>query len=291
MAEADPARALDRLTRCLACPTARPAAFLLAADLHRTAGDFETAFSVLLRATTLYPLSASLWEARARQALALGRSTAALDAMATAHRLRPEDGRLAAAYRSLLTRFGSGADRRSAEVDALLLEAEGRYELDDIAGAKSTLNEALAKANSMPRRRAKVYLRLGLIALVQGDLDEAKAALQAALSSEHNDRMLTSAIHLARAELGLAKGDYAFALSAAEAAVASRPRDPLNHVNLALARAHLRDFAGAVFALESAVKLGIANQLARTDLERLLDSAPWGGERPRVARLIDEAWR
>ncbi len=234
-------------------------------------------------------MNASLWSALASAEIAVGRPAAALDALGTAARLRPQDERLAAAHRGLVARHGSKEDRTRTEVDALILEASGRFELADTAGAKATLLEALERSRAWPDLRAKVRLRIGLVAMAERKFDEARRALRVARADADDDAMIAAA-DLALAELELAEGNYPEAERAAEAATARRPGDPLGHVNLALARAHLGDTERAIAALGAALSRGLAARLTRRELEGLLVSAPWGANRSRVDAMVADAW-
>ena len=290
LAETSTVAAQTVLSQCLVCPTATPAVYLLAADLHDESNDSAGALRVLRDGTARFPLNATLWEALSRAALGAGHRSTALDAMTTAHHLRPDDRRLAAAYRALMARHGSALERATHQVDALILEASGRYELGDTVGAYSTLNDALERAKDTPSLRAKVRHRLGLLALAQARLDDAAVLLAKAREDAGDDVALRADIDLARAELALARGDYSSAQSAAESTIAGRPTDPLAHVNLALARAHGGDAAGGVEALTAAFRHGLPSRITRNQVVALVASAPWGPDRSRVDALIDQAW-
>lgn len=291
LAESQPARAVEEVERCLSCPSASPSAFLLAADLYGALRDGDSARRVLREGTGRFALNAGLWEALSRHELAADRREAALDAMATAHRLRPEDSRLEAAYLAMLVRFGSPADRAKVTVDALVSEASGQYALGDVLAARATLRKALSKSEGVPVLRASVRLQLGLMALSEQEFEPAEAFLEAARADARTDALLRADIDLARAEWALATGNYPVAEQAAGAAVAVRPTDPLGHVNLALALVHQGAVEKAVAALRSGLDRGLAARLTRSELEQLVAPAPWGPARSEVASLIAQAWR
>ena len=231
-----------------------------------------------------------MWESLSRVELALGRSAEAVDALATATRLRPRDERLAGAYRALIVRHGSDVARATAAVDALILEASGRFELGDIKGAKQTLLAALEKGGRHASLRAKVRLRLGLVSLAQRRLAEGRKALITARTEASGDPALVSDIDLARAELELAARRHAAAEEAASSAVAARPSDPLGHVNLAVALAHRGNTDGAVRALASALEHGLSSRMTRAALVALLADLPFGARRKDVDEMIRREW-
>ena len=231
-----------------------------------------------------------MWESLSRVELALGHSAEAVDALATATRLRPRDERLAGAYRALIVRHGSEAARATAAVDALILEASGRFELGDVEGAKQTLQVALKKGGQHSTLRAKVRLRLGLVSLAQRRLGEGRKALLSARREASGDPALLGDIDLARAELELAARRPAAAEEAASSAVAVRPTDPLGHVNLAVARAHRGNSDGAVKALESALEHGLSSRMTRDALVALLADLPFGPRRKEVDEMIRQEW-
>ena len=292
LAETDLAGAAQALKGCLACPSATPSAYLLAADVHASLDDIEAGRRILSEATGRFPLNAGLWEALARLELSGARPDAALDAMATAYRLRPQDARLEAAYQALRSQHGGDRERAAARVDALILEAAGRYELGDTEGAQATLEAALQASDGDPMLSAKVNLRRGLLFAASNQLDEGFVALDAAArTAPEDDVELRADIGLAQADLALQRGDPATAEAAATRVTTLRPNDPIGHLTRSVALAHVGRAEPAVEALALALQLGLSARMTRPVLETVLASAPWNGVHERVTALIEDAWQ
>ncbi|MEM7677629.1 MAG: hypothetical protein AAF449_16660, partial [Myxococcota bacterium] len=81
LAESDLEAAARALEACLACPSAPPSSFLLAADLHDTLTQSATALSIIRTATERFPRNAAAWEARSRYELAAERPRQAIEAL------------------------------------------------------------------------------------------------------------------------------------------------------------------------------------------------------------------
>ncbi|MEO1334720.1 MAG: hypothetical protein AAFV29_03720 [Myxococcota bacterium] len=289
LAETDVRAATQVLEACLSCSSASPSPFLLAADLYETLDQGPKSLQIIRAATDLFPLNAAVWEARSRYELSTGHPRQAIESLQTAQRLRPDDPRLLGALQAMKARHGTPEDRAGSKVAALMVEAEGRWAIDDSEGAVATLREALQQCGQVADLCARVHLRLGLIALASGDLEDALASLVLA-ATKAEDHILKADVALAQAEVHLARGEYSAARVAAESSVQHRPRDPLGQVNLALAAVYSGEAAAALIALEEAVDLGLARRMSRTDFESLLAPAPWGEHRPQVEVVIAKGW-
>lgn len=289
-AEDEPALALEAVLICLRCPEVTPTAYLLAADLYGDLDDLTAARRLLNEGKERFAGHAALWESASRYAQAVGDVEAALDDLAVAVQLQPTDARLASAYRLLVKRFGSPQAQAKTEVDALLAEADDRYAVGDIDGAKATIDDALATGQRFSSLQAKVRLRRALISIRQNRFDDARSDLDAALVEASADNALAADIQLARAELGLTIEDYGLARTAAEAAIAGRPEDPLAYVNLSLAYVHLGERKPAFQALSTAIDKGLAAHLTRAQMQALVVSAPWAERQPAVDALVYRAW-
>lgn len=185
--------------------------------------------------------------------------------LAQAHRLRPNDQELTRQYEDALARHGTPEDKKEAEVQPLLLEATGRYELDDTRGALEVLKLALGKVNGMPRLRALVHHRLAVVHLGAGQLKEAKQNLEAAMREETRPTDLRAEVLLTYAEVLLSEGKLGEAEKAASSAIEIEPKNPLAHANLAIARSLAGDVKGAIRAFEQAFESGLARRLTLSD--------------------------
>lgn len=263
--EADPAGAAEALRLCLGCPDTPPAAYRLLATLHQDRSKNDEARQILLLGTRRFPSNGELLVALGRLSIGMGRTSEGISWLGQAHRLRPSDEDLADEYKNALARHGTPEDRLEAELSPLLLEATGRYELDDAKGAVDVLQQALKKSKGAPRLRALVHHRLGIVYLAAGQHGPAKEHLEAGLRDEKAPTALRAELLVSYAEVLLSVGKLAEAENAASNAIEIEPSNPLAHANLAIARAMLGDRTGAIEALEDAFEAGLARRLTLDD--------------------------
>ena len=212
-----------------------------------------------------FPSNVDLLRALARVSIQVGRHRDGLRALARAHRLRPSDPELSREYQAVLARHGNSQERLEAELQPLLLEATGRYELDDADGALEVLKIALEKSRGIPGLSAMVHHRLATVQLGAGRLQEARGHLETALSKETGPTALRAEVLVSYAEVLLSQGHWAKAEKTAEQAVAIEPQNPLAFANLAIARSLGGKKTDAIRAFEKAFESGLARRLTLRD--------------------------
>jgi tetratricopeptide (TPR) repeat protein len=288
LADDDAARAEALLARCTRCPKAPPAAFRFHASLLSERDAQGEARDVLHAGTRAHAGVAMLWTALARTELELGRTREALSAFDAALRLSPDDEELARERRDVLTRLGSPEDRAEADVAALITEAAGRAELDDLAGAQGVLETALVKAKGFAKLVALVQHRLALVYVRRSEPKKALAVLDGLLAGTREPELRADAL-VTRSEVLLGLGRAKDAIRDVEEAVALTPRHPLAWADLAIARVSGGDRDGAMKAFHKAVELGLARRLTR---EELLAIGPIAKLRthPDFDGVVDQAW-
>ncbi len=250
---------------CLTCVDAPPASYQLLATLLGDRGAQEEARETLQLGTKRFPSSVLLQQSLGRLSLAMGRHREGISALAEAHRLRPNDEDIEAEYELALAAHGTKEDRIEAELQPLLLEATGRYEIDDSAGAIEVLQTALAKTASVPRLRALVHHRLAMVHLGAGHLAQAKKHLEAAMRAEKDHTDLRAEVLVSYAEVLLSEGKLGDAEKAANEAIDIAPKNPLAYANLAIARSLAGNRDGAISAFEKAFDSGLARRLTLHD--------------------------
>jgi tetratricopeptide (TPR) repeat protein len=280
----------DLLTQCLACQDAPPAAYRLLSGLYESSGDREQARSVLEVGVRRYAYSVLLWQALARAEMAMSRYREGLSAMATAHRLRPDDDAVAEEYRFLLAKYGTPEDRREAQIHPLLVEAQGRLEIDDVQGAIMTLNEALKLSGPVKRLRGLVLFRLANVHLRQGEMEEADKTLGRALDEATEPTALRADILVARTEILLSREAYAEARAAAAEAAELAPQSPLPFANLAVALAMLGDKDGAIVNFGLAFDRGLGRRLTQEEFLSLGPSINLIRSHAQFAPMMRRAW-
>lgn len=263
--DSDPAGAEEELRRCLTCIDAPPASYQLLATLLDDRGKRDEARQTLQLGVRRFPSNVLLHRALGRMSLAMGRHREGISALGQAHRLRPNDEEIGREYQDALAAHGTKEDRLEAELQPLLLEAIGRYEIDDAEGALGVLEAALAKSKSVPRLRALVHHRMAIVHLGSGRLADAKKHLEEAMSAEKNGTELRADVLVSYAEVLLSEGKLPEAEEAANEAIAIEPKNPLAHANLAIARSLAGNADGAVSAFESAFESGLARRLTFSD--------------------------
>jgi tetratricopeptide (TPR) repeat protein len=263
--ESDPAGAEEDLRRCLTCIDAPPSSYQLLASLLADRGAKEEQRQTLQLGVRRFPTSVLLLRSLGRLSLALGRHREGISHLGQAHRLRPNDEEIAAEYRDALKSHGTKEDRLEAELQPLLLEATGRFEIDDAKGAIGVLETALVKSAPVPRLRALVHHRIAIVHLGSGHLTEAKKHLVEAMSAEKNGSELRADVLVSYAEVLLSEGKLEEAEKAAGEAIQIEPKNPLAHANLAIARALAGNEEGAMSAFEAAFDTGLARRLTLSD--------------------------
>lgn len=288
--EADPGAAEDLLNECLSCDDVGPATYQLLATVRADRGADDRARELLQAGVRRFPQSVLLWQGLGRLELAMGRHREGLSALGAAHRLNPDDEALSDEYRSLLARYGTEEDRLESIVHPLLLEAVGRFEIDDPEGSLQVLAIALKKADKSPRLRALVRSRLASVLVSLRRYAEARKHLELALHDEPKASSLRAELLVTDSEVRLAGGDVAGAIHAASEAVELEPKNPLAHANLGVARALAGNVAGAIDALYRAVDCGLGRRLTKAQflgigppLERLKSL-------PDFQRLLEHGW-
>lgn len=138
-------------------------------------------------------------------------------------------------------------------VDTLMAKAEAAQR----SGNYHVAEEALVKAAASDPKNPKIYSRLGIVYLEQGEnWDEAEEAFGQALRFEPGNGYVHN-------NLGLVlynQDKYAAAAREFEAAVTADDKIASRHVNLGLAYMSLRQFNKAESAFKRATKLDTANQ-------------------------------
>lgn len=144
------------------------------------------------------------------------------------------------------------------------------------AAARAAYQEALAEAP------VEAALRLGLLALEDGDAAVALEAADVALARDPTDLEAGNLRGIALRRLGR----YREAVAAYEAALARRPRHAPLHHNLAIALDRLGERERSIAAYERAVELDPGHVSALSNLARLL---ALGGDPRRAASLARRA--
>ena len=263
--DADPAGAEQALRLCLTCIDAPPASYQLLATLLGDRGAKDEARQTLQLGVRRFPTSVLLLRALGRLSLAMGRHHEGISALGSAHRLRPNDEDIASEYREALRAHGTQEDRLEAELQPLLLEATGRFEIDDTSGAIGVLEAALSKSAAVPRLRALVHHRIAIVHLGTGELAKAKKHLEAAMTTEKEHSELRADLLVTYAEVLLSEGKLDDAEKAAGEAIEIEPRNPLALANLAIARSLAGNAEGAMTAFEQAFESGLARRLTLSD--------------------------
>ena len=257
MLDDDAAAGIARLRRCVACPVVSPSAYRLLADAHGIAGDRTEARRVLLEGRARFPRSPYIFVALGRIERDLGHGAAAKAAFARAHALRPDDPMIESEWRRALAEFGTPDERAEAKIRPLIREANGRYELEDVEGARDTLETALERAGPHPRVIAEVLHRIALLELAEGRPKVALRRTRSAVSWEGVPAELLANLNLVRSEAFMTIGRWDLAEPASLRALELRPEDPRAAANLALVHHHLGRRAEALVAFRSAVDNGL----------------------------------
>jgi tetratricopeptide (TPR) repeat protein len=265
LSDSDAAAAERDLRRCLTCIDAPPATYQLLSTLLSDRGAKEEARQTLQLGVRRFPANVLLRSSLGRVSLAMGRHREGIAALGEAHRLRPNDEDLEREYQEALRAHGTAEDRLEAELQPLLLEATGRYEIDDAKGAIEVLELALKKANGVPRLTALVHHRMAIAFLGSSKLAEAKRHLEAAMKDEKNNSELRADVLVSYAEVLLSEGKLAEAETAASEAIGIEPKNPLAYANLAIARSLAGNGDGAIDAFEHAFDSGLARRLTLKD--------------------------
>lgn len=289
LADSDLDAALVHVERCAACELAPPLAYRLKASLEAEKGDNDASRDTLRAGVRRFEHNGPLWLALGRRELADGRAREGIRALATAHRLAPEDDNVAQEYRYALSKHGTPDEKVEASVAPLLLEAIGRYELDDEEGAEKTLVVALERAKGSPRIAAKVRHRLALLALQREAPKAAIAQFEAALAGVGEPTSQRAELLLGYAEALVAAGRPADAIVAAKEACKISPANPLAHTNLAVAYLESGDEASALASLEAASKRGLDRRLSRASFLKIGSLARLEND-PRFTAWLDRTW-
>ncbi len=260
------------------------------ADLARGRGDKGKARQVLLEGRRRFPESASLLLALGRLERDEGRTAEAMSLLRQGVRLHPRDELIAAEYEALLARYGTPKERKAAEIQPLLREAAGRYEIDDVEGARQTLRLARRRAAGFPCLEATVDHRLALVALTEGELGRADRALGTALDECSDDPLTRGDLLLTLSELRLAQQRWGEAEKAGRDALALSPADPLVWTNLALALAGLGRVEEALDAFEQAVDRGLSRRLTLDQLLALGEPVERLADKDRFRQLTRRGW-
>ncbi len=278
------------LEACVVCSDAPPSAFRLLATAREDRGAKSEARECLRHGIDRHPSSDLLWVALARLELANGRAREALSAYASAERLRPNDEALANEYRDVLERHGTDEERREAAVSALVLEAAGRAEMNDLAGAEATLKQAHEKAGKVPRLLAQVDLRIAMVLLRRAQAKQALVLLDAIAKNGSLDPSLLAQTHVTRAEALLSLKRSKDAVKAADQAIALEPKNVLAHANRAVALAASGDKDHAMESLKRACELGLSRRLTYQELMAIGPSIQSLKSHPEFEPTIRAAW-
>ncbi len=289
LAEDDLNAALARAKICAACPGAPPTAYRLLASLETDGGHDADALATLRTGADRFEHNTNLWLALARAEMAASNPRRGIRAYAQVRRLAPQDENIEREYQYALAQHGTDEEKIEAKVAPLLLEAVGRYELDDTKGAAATLTAALAAAKGAPRIEAKVHHRLALIALSEGASKKAHQHFAAGLALLPNPTPARAELLLGYAELLVLDGRMKDAIAAASEATSIDPDQPLAHTNLAVAYAEIGKIDEALAALDRAAKAGIARRLSRKALLQIGGLSKLA-EDPRFEAWLDRTW-
>ncbi len=278
------------LTSCLACEDTPVVAYRLLATLQADRGSRPQARETLQRGVRRFSSNALLWVALGRLEIALERHRGGISALGTAHRLKPNDAGLEEEYRNALAQYGSEEDRVEANIHPLILEATGRFELGDRAGALAVLQSALKTASPIPRLLALVHHRLGLVHLADGQIDKARVAHEKALGNSPPESELRSDILVSYSEILVALGHLQEAGKRAQEAIRLAPRNPLAHANLGIAESLRKRTLPAVEALGNAFRFGLARRLTRSEFFALGEAINRLRGNENFELLLKEAW-
>lgn len=289
LADEDLGAGLARAKICAACPGAPPTAYRLLASLESDAGEPDAALTTLRAATERFEHNTNLWLALARAEMSASQPRRGIRAYAQARRLAPQDENIDREYQYALTKHGTPEERIEAKVAPLLLEAVGRYELDDAKGAAATLQAALAAAKGAPKVEAKVHHRLALVAMSQGASKVAHKHFAAGLALLPGPSPERADLLLGYAELLVIDGRMQDAITAATEATTIDPEQPLAHANLAVAYAEIGKIDEALASLERAAHAGIARRLTRAALLQIGGLSKLADD-PRFDAWLDRTW-
>ncbi len=289
MADDALAEGLTHARICAACPGAPPTAYRLLASLESDSGDAAAALATLRSGAERFEHNGTLWLALARAEMDAKHPRRGIRAYAKAQQLAPNDDNIAREYEYALTQHGTESERIEAKVAPLLLEAVGRYELDDVKGAAATLAVALKTAKGAPKLEAKVHHRLALLAMSQGDSKGAHKHFAAALALVPGARPPRADLLLGYAELLVLDGRIEDAIEAAKESVKIDPAQPLAHTNLAVAYAELGKIDQALASLERASETGLSRRLSRDALLQIGGLSKLA-EDPRFTKWLDRTW-
>jgi tetratricopeptide (TPR) repeat protein len=209
--------------------------------------------------------------------------------MGKAHQLRPEDQDLEREYQHALSEHGTKEERLEAEIFPLLLEATGRYELDDPSGAIDALNLALNKVKRVPRLSALVRYRIALVLLSTGEGKKAVHHLETALNGIRGDGQLKADVLVSYSEALLSVERVDAAAKAAASAVELDPTNPLGHANLAIARQRKGNADGAIEAFKVAFAKGLARRLSMAQF-LAISSVDGLRSHPEFVPMVKSAW-
>lgn len=268
-ADVDPLAAEAALETCLDCPHASPSGYRLLADLARGRGDRAKARLVLLEGRRRFPASASLVLALGRLERDEGRIASAMALYREGARAHPRDEVLAREYEALLAEHGTEAQRREAELQPLLREAAGRFELGDVEGARQTLELALERASNLPLLSARLHHRLALVELASGRYPAAADHARRGLQAAADDEVLRFELLLTLGEVRMAEGRWRLALSPTRAALEIDGDNPLAWANVALCQSALGQMDDAIAAFTTAVDRGLPRRLTYNQLAGL----------------------
>jgi tetratricopeptide (TPR) repeat protein len=268
-ADIDPVAAETDLRACLDCPDASPSGYRLLADLARGRGDRAKARLVLLEGRQRFPASASLALALARLERDEGRVKSALAVFAEAAREHPADEIIAREYEAMLARHGTPQQQREAEVQPLIREAAGRFELGDTDGARQTLELALERAKGLGDLSARIHHRLALIDLARGHHEAAATHARRGLDRAPREAPVRFELALTLGEIRMAQARWRPAIAATRAALELDGDNPLAWANLALGLAALGRLDPAIEAFSSAIDHGLSRRLTYAQLSGL----------------------
>lgn len=288
--DANPEAGEALLNACLSCDDVGPATYRLLATVRIDRGAEDRARELLQSGVRRFPQSVLLWQGLGRLELSMGRQREGLSAIGAAHRLNPDDEALSEEYRDLLARYGTEEDRLEAIVHPLLLEAVGRFEIDDAEGALEVLATALKKADKSPRLRALVRSRLASVLVSLRRYDEARKHLALALRDAPTPSSLRAELLVTDSEVRLAGGDVQGAIQAASEAVAIEPKNPLAHANLGVSRAIAGNVSGAIDALYRAVDCGLGRRLTKEQFLGIGPPLEKLKALPDFQRLLEHGW-
>lgn len=289
LADQDPAQGEVALVRCLECVDAPPSAYTLLASLRSELHRPDDARRALQDGVRRYPNNGLLWMALGRLELANGRSREGLQALGTARRLRPDDANLAEEHDHYLLRYGSDEDRIEAKIQPLLLEATGRFELDDRGGALRALEAALVEVKGYSRLEAQVRHRMALVHLSAGELAQAQSNIELALAALPPTTTQRAEVLLTDAEVLLSLNKPKEAATAAQSAIELEPANPLAYANLGIAKALTNEPEAALNALEQGFRWGLARRLT-PDQFLEIPAIQKLKSNPRFPSLMRSAW-